>query len=145
MPHFSNASEKHIATLHPELERVLRKAIEIIDFAVIEGLRDSKAQAKAVSEGRSKTTFPKSRHNRSTSVNDTYDYYVSDAVDLAPYPIKWPDVQKQTAKEYVKRMGAFYRLAGVILTIAHSEGIELRWGGDFKSFFDGPHFERVTK
>jgi peptidoglycan LD-endopeptidase CwlK len=22
-------------------------------------------------------------------------------------------------------------------------GVSIRWGGDFKSFFDGPHFELV--
>lgn len=145
MPYFSESSKKRIATLHPDLQRVLNKAILVTDFSVIAGLRDEATQTRAVSEKRSKAEYPKSRHNRSKKDDGTYDYTVSDAFDLVPYPIRWPDIQKQTAREYVRRMGRFYRLAGVILAVAHAEGVKLRWGGDFKNFFDGPHFERVVE
>jgi len=145
MAHFSEISKIRIANLHPDLQRVLYKAIEVTDFAVLDGLRNELNQTKAIIEKRSKVAYPKSRHNRSKCDDGTYDYTVSDAVDIAPWPIKWPDIRKQTAKEYVKRMGEFYRLAGVILAIAHIENVKLRWGGTFKNFFDGPHFERITE
>jgi len=143
MPQFGKVSEQKIATLHTDLQIILREAIKITDFSVICGLRNEIDQNKAVSDRCSKAEYPKSRHNRSKNVDGTYNFTISDAVDIAPYPIKWPNIQTQTTQTYVKRMGVFYRLAGVILTIAALRGIKIRWGGDFKSFFDGPHFERV--
>jgi peptidoglycan L-alanyl-D-glutamate endopeptidase CwlK len=145
MPHFSTRSKKTIATLHKDIQDVLYTAIEIVDFSVLDGLRGEEAQNAAVANGRSKATYPKSRHNRSRNDDGTYNTEKSDAVDIAPFPIKWPDIRKQTTMEYVKRMGAFYMLAGVILTVAYSKGVKLRWGGSFKGFFDGPHFERVAE
>lgn len=144
MPHFGEASKRRIATLHPGLQVVMHRAILIMDFSVIDGLRDQESQEKAVAERRSKVSWPLSRHNRSQISKGVYTDTMSDAVDIVPYPVKWPDIQGQTTMEYAKRKGAFYRLAGIITTIAHDEGIKLRWGGDFKSFFDGPHFERVV-
>ena len=144
MPYFSESSKKRLTTLHPDLQRVLNKAIKITDFSIICGLRNEETQTRAVSEKRSKANWPDSKHNRSWLDGNKYDYTVSDAVDIAPYPIRWPDIQTQTTKEYVKRMGMFYLLAGVIIAIAQREGIAIRWGGTFKSFFDGPHFERVV-
>ena len=143
MATFSAKSESFIVTLHPDLQRVLRKAILIIDFSVLCGLRSEEAQQHAVAKKRSKANYPLSKHNRSLKENGEYDYGVSDAVDVSPYPIQWPDITKQTAKEYVRRTGRFYLLAGIILAVAFCEGVKLRWGGQFKNFFDGPHFERV--
>jgi hypothetical protein len=145
MPYFGKSSKEQRETLHSDLQRVVDRAIEITDFTIICGLRDEAGQAKAVAEKRSKAEYPKSRHNRSKKEDGTYDYTKSDAVDLAPYPIKWPDIRKQTTMEYVRRMGRFYFLAGVILAVAFMEGVKLRWGGFFKSLFDGPHFERVVE
>lgn len=145
MAYFSKSSEERIATLHPDLQRVLRKAINVVDFSVIDGLRNEESQKKAVANKRSKVNFPNSRHNRSKRDDGTYDYKVADAVDVAPYPIQWPNINKQTAREYVRRMGRFYLLAGVIKACAIIEQVELKWGGEFKNFFDGPHFQRVVK
>jgi len=33
------------------------------------------------------------------------------------------------------------KLAEVMKKVANEQGVKIRWGGDFKSFFDGPHFE----
>lgn len=145
MPHFSETSKRRITTLHPDLRRVLQQAIKVIDFTVLDGLRTEAKQAEAVAKKRSNAPYPKSRHNRSKNADGTYDYELSDAVDIAPYPVRWPDISKQTAKEYVKRMGRFYLLAGVIITLAATLDVKLRWGGHFKSFFDGPHFERIAE
>lgn len=145
MPYFGTESKEQRETLHPDLQCVVDRAIKIVDFKILQGLRDEAGQTKAVAEGRSKAEYPKSRHNRSKNENGTYDYTISDAMDLVPFPIKWPDIRKQTTKEYVKRMGEFYYLAGVIMTCAAEEGVKLRWGGRFSSFFDGPHFERVVE
>ena len=145
MAQFGKKSKENLATLHPDLQEVCNIAIHIMDFSIICGVRSEATQKEAVANGRSHAEYPESKHNRSKNYDDTYDYDKSDAMDLVPYPIKWPDIRKQTTKEYVKRMGSFYLLAGVILAVATLGGVNLKWGGHFKSFFDGPHFERVPE
>lgn len=142
---FSNASKRRITTLHPDLQEILNTAIKFVDFSVLDGLRNETDQTIAVINKRSNAKYPLSKHNRSKCVDGSYNYEKSDAFDIAPYPIKWPDIQNQTTKEYIKRTGAFYRLAGTIIAVAHMQGIAIKWGGDFKNFFDGPHFERVAE
>ncbi len=144
MASFGTQSEKRLMTTHPDLQKVLRHAIKITDFSVLCGLRNKTDQQQAVELKRSFANYPKSRHNRSLRDNGSWDEDMSDAVDVAPYPIRWPNIQDQTTIEYVKRIGRFYLLAGVILACAAAEDVRLKWGGHFKNIFDGPHFERVT-
>lgn len=143
MPYFSKKSILAIDTLHPDLQTILYEAIKIMDFSVICGLRNEAEQEYAVKIGTSNASYPNSKHNRSMLKDGTYSYTMSDAVDIVPYPVRWPNIQEQTSKEYVRRMGRFYRLAGIIQTLAFQKDITVRWGGDFKSLFDGPHFELV--
>jgi peptidoglycan L-alanyl-D-glutamate endopeptidase CwlK len=127
MPEFGSRSREHLKTLHPSLQRILVKAIEIIDFSILEGFRDEEKQNEAFREGKSKLQYPQSKHNT----------YPSQAVDVAPYPIDWQDSER------------FTLLAGILKGIAHTMSIKLRWGGDWNSnnitkdqtFDDLPHFE----
>lgn len=129
MSNFGATSLKKLSECHPDLQKVCRKAIEIMDFTVLCGHRGKADQDKAIEAGASKVKYPKSKHN----------LYPSVAVDLAPYPVNWDDLYK------------FYLLAGVILAVAHSLDIKLRWGGDFnmnwdlgdQKFIDLPHFEVI--
>lgn len=143
MPSFSAYSKERIATLHPDMQRVVNRAITIVDFKVLCGLRNKADQEQALRDKTSTKDYPLSNHNRSKKADGTYDYTMSDAVDVAPWPIKWPDARSQTTVEYAKRLGAFYLVAGVMFMAAAIEGVKIRWGGHFKSFFDGPHFERI--
>ena len=143
MATFGTRSEEKIATLHPDLQRVLRRAIRVTNFSVLCGLRGEADQRCAVEQRRSFAKYPESRHNRSLRDDGSWDDETSDAVDVAPYPIRWPSVQNQTAVGYARCLGRFYLLAGVILACAAAEGVKLRWGGHFKKMFDGPHFERA--
>lgn len=143
MASFGENSEKNLSTVHADVQKVLRLAIQITDFSVICGLRSEQQQAKEVAEGSSWIDFPGSKHNRSKKNDGTWDYELSDAVDVVPYPVKWPDVYTQTSKEYMKRMGRFYFMAGVILACSFVLGIKLFWGGWWKKF-DSPHFHRVV-
>ena len=67
-------------------------------------------------------------------------------MDAVPYPLK---LHGQSVWHDQPRICLF---AGIVLGIAHSEGILLRWGGDWNNdgsvrdhrFFDGPHYELVT-
>ena len=127
MARFGKRSQERLQTLRPEMVEVLKEVIKVYDFSVLETTRDKETQDRYFKEGKSKLKFPKSKHNR----------YPSDAVDIAPYPIEWHDLNR------------FFYLAGLIISTGYSMGINIRWGGDWNSngdftdqtFNDLPHFE----
>lgn len=126
MPEFSKNSLARLETCDPFLQMLCKKAINVMDFAVICGHRGEKEQNEAVKHGMSHVEWPDSKHNAEPSL----------AVDLAPWNggIDWNDIS------------GFYKLAGLMLGIAWSCGINLKWGGDFKNadgtiFGDYGHFE----
>lgn len=113
-----------LSTCAPKLVKLIMEAIKTspFDFAVICGHRGEEQQTKAFDEGRSKVLYPMSEHN---SVPST-------AVDLAPYPIDWDDIEK------------FKILACHIKITAYLLDIPIEWGGDWKSFKDYPHYQLKT-
>lgn len=119
MATFSKVSEERLRSCAEPLQRVARAAIKRIDFAVIEGHRDKERQHQAFVDGFSKVDWPDSRHNSMPS----------EAMDLVPYPVDWSDHKR------------FRTMAMIVLEEAARLGIELEWGGDWKSFPDLPHFE----
>ena len=129
MPRFGATSIHRLNGADPRLQQILLKAIEIVDFSVLESIRDQETQNAMFLDGKSKLKWPDSKHNRRPSL----------AVDIAPYPIDWNDVRR------------FDRLSGVIFGIAHMLDIPIRWGGDWdrdwdlfdNRFNDLPHFELV--
>ena len=126
---FSDASERKLQACHPDLQAVLRKAIALTNFTILESSRDESSQNAALAAGKSKLKYPQSKHNHSPSL----------AVDIAPYPVDWKNRER------------FSFLAGVILATAASMNINLRWGGDWdkngeiaeNKFDDLPHFELI--
>ena len=131
MPRFGRESEAQLATIHPDLQRVLRKAIQVVDFSVVEGHRGKAAQDAAYAKGLSKVRWPNGNHNKSPS----------EAADVAPYPIDWSN--KQAAVE------RFVYVQGVIRACAYELGVPIRqgldWDGDLdfveERFRDYPHVE----
>jgi peptidoglycan L-alanyl-D-glutamate endopeptidase CwlK len=113
-------SRSKLQGVHPHLVMVVERAIEISeqDFTVLEGLRSKERQQELYNTGKSKTL--NSRH------------LTGHAVDLAPWPISW-DWDK------------FYPIADVMKQAAEELGIDIEWGGDWKSFPDGPHFQLSRK
>lgn len=111
-----NKSRSKLQGVHPDLVAVVERAIQFTeqDFTVLEGLRSIDRQKELVATGKSKTM--NSRH------------LTGHAVDLAPWPISW-DWEK------------FYPIADAMKDAAQELGIEIEWGGDWKSFPDGPHFQ----
>lgn len=130
MPHLSNKSKTILNTCDVRLQEICAVAIELMDFTIITGYRDKSAQDKVVREGNSKLAYPHSKHN----------IFPSLAVDIAPYPINWNERER------------FILLAGIILGVAHSKKIKLRWGGDWNrnfnlqdnKFSDLGHFEIIV-
>lgn len=131
MPEFGNRSKIQLATCHPDLVRVLTRAIEIMDFTVVEGHRTRERQNEYFNRVPpvTKVKWPHSKHNKKPS----------EAVDIYPYPIDFHTIER------------FVLLAGVVLACAHEEGVAIRWGGDWDQDFDTaderfrdmPHFELV--
>jgi len=115
----SQRSLARLEGVHPDLVRVVKKAsiLSDLDFTVLEGLRSVDRQKQLVSQGASKTM--NSRH------------LTGHAVDLAPMiggkvSWDWP---------------LYHKLAKVIKAAAADEKVPLQWGGDWRAFKDGPHWE----
>jgi len=119
MPSFSKRSIDNLDSCHPDLRKVAHEAIKHFDFTVICGHRGKAEQNKAFAEGKSKLKWPDSKHNKTPSM----------AMDCVPHPLDWSDTQ------------SFHAMAKVMKAAAKKLGVTMRWGGDFKNFFDGPHFE----
>ena len=133
---FSQKSEDRLQTLHPDMRRVVRRALsfQVMDFTVLETLRDEARQEIMVKNGASKTMD--SRHLANEDG-------LAEAADLLPYPYNvngvdvWQDKQR------------FAVLAGLMYAAAALENVPIRWGGDWdfdgnnadSAFHDMPHFE----
>jgi peptidoglycan LD-endopeptidase CwlK len=121
---FSARSINNMNGIHPDLRRVLDRALKDspLDFVVIEGLRTPERQKQLVATGASQTL--NSRH------------ITGHAVDLLPIgpngkgAFDWP---------------LYDRLGPAVKEAAAKEGVAIVWGGDWKKFKDGPHFELDRK
>jgi len=120
-------SEKSLVKLscaHDDLEKVILRAAAIsdIDFTVLEVVRTLARQKELVAKGASKTM--KSRHLPGADGK-------SRAVDIAPLDggqvsWAWP---------------LYHKLAPIIKQAAKDVGVPIEWGGDWRSFKDGPHWQ----
>jgi len=140
---FGQRSEERIATVHWNLELVLRQALSLtpFDITVTCGRRGREDQERAFADGNSKTQWPDSKHN----VADDQGNEIagrSDAVDIAPWingTINWDD------------SGSFYVLGGIMLASAELMNVKIRFGGDWdgdgltedQGFKDLCHYEIV--
>ena len=113
-------SRQKLSGVHPDMVAVVKKAISIseVDFTVLEGIRNINRQRELFKAG--KSTTMNSRH------------ITGHAVDLAPWPISW-------------EWEDFYPIAEAMKAAAEELDIDIVWGGDWKSFPDGPHFELSRK
>ena len=121
MPYkLGSRSLQNLSGVHPDLVAVVKLAISKTeqDFTVLEGIRNINRQRELVKTG--KSTTMNSRH------------LTGHAVDLAPWPISWD-------WEY------FYPIADAMKEAAEELDVNLEWGGDWKSFPDGPHYQLSRK
>ena len=109
--------------VHPDLVRVVKRAITLtpVDFVVLEGLRTVARQKQLVASGASQTM--NSRH------------ITGHAVDLGAYAAgsvrwDWP---------------LYHRIAVAVKEAARLEGVPIEWGGDWRTFKDGPHWQLPHK
>jgi len=112
-------SKKRLEGVHPDLVRVVERAIELteVDFTVLEGMRTVARQRKLVAKGASTTM--NSRH------------LTGHAVDIGAWvggTVRWD-------------WPLYYKLAEAMKQAAKELNVDLEWGGDWKSFKDGPHYQ----
>lgn len=121
-------SKMRLNGVHPDLVKVVERAIHIttVDFTVLEGVRDPLRQKKLVESGASQTM--NSRHIPGA------DGYAK-AVDLGA----WVDDQVDWS------WPLYYKIADAMKEAAKQVGVPIEWGGTWKTFKDGPHFQLPRK
>jgi peptidoglycan L-alanyl-D-glutamate endopeptidase CwlK len=92
-----------------------------VDFAVLEGVRSKSRQEQLVKAGASQTM--NSRHLTGHAVD--LGAYVSGSVRW-----DWP---------------LYHKIASAVKQAAAELGVPLEWGGDWRKFKDGPHFQLPHK
>ena len=117
----SERSKINLQGVDIRLVRIVEQAIKEtkIDFTVTEGLRTPERQKQLVNDGYSQTL--KSKHLTGHAV---------DLVAIVNGKVSWD-------KEH------YPEIARAMKKAADDQQVKIRWGGDFKSFFDGPHFELI--
>jgi peptidoglycan L-alanyl-D-glutamate endopeptidase CwlK len=120
---FSARSTRNLKGVHPDLVRVALRAIAItdLDFGVTEGLRTVERQRELLAAGASRTM--NSRHLTGHAI---------DVVALIGGEVRWD-------------WPLYARLALHFKKAASEVGVPIVWGGDWKTFRDGPHYELPRK
>lgn len=124
---FSKSSLKKLETCDARLHVLFSNVIKHADCTILEGYRSPAKQRKLLAEGKSKLKL--SKHNQKPSK----------AIDVAPYPIIWNDIER------------YHTFAKLVFEQAKLFGIKIRWGGDWdmdgdttdQTFNDLVHFELI--
>ena len=112
-------SKQRLVGVHADLVQVVERAIEIttVDFTVLEGLRTPERQKALRDAGASQTL--NSRH------------ITGHAVDLGALidgEVRWD-------------WPLYHKIASAMKAAAKELNVTIVWGGDWRTFKDGPHFE----
>lgn len=133
---FSNKSKDALETCHYDLQTLFNEVIKFADCSILEGYRTEEKQNRMMEEGKSKLSYPNSKHNTNPSL----------AIDVVPFPV--PDWEK---------LSDFYYFAGFVKGIADSlyksgrMTYKIRCGADWgqnyrvsdETFSDLIHYELV--
>lgn len=119
MTTLTERDRKRLEGVHPDLVRVveLARARSTVAFTVLEGMRSLARQKQLVEAGASKTM--KSRH------------LTGHAVDLGAMvngKVRWD-------------WPLYHQIAAAMKSAAKELGVALEWGGDWRTFKDGPHYQ----
>ena len=147
----SRLSLSRLEGVHPDLVKVVKRAIEITeqDFIVIEGLRTREQMMINYGKGRTAAqlavhgipaSYAKPKEAKVTWLSNPFSskHGKGLAVDIVPNPVDWSDVIK------------FDKIAKAMFKAASELGYNtLRWGADWdndgnfreKGETDSPHFE----
>ena len=116
----SEKSLDRLKGLHPDIVKVVKRAIEITgsDFSVGEGLRTITRQKELFKQGATKTM--NSRHLTGHAV----DLFALDEDGKVTWDWKY-----------------YHPLAAAVKQAAEDVGVSIEWGGDWPKFKDGPHYQ----
>lgn len=123
MPHcLTSRDRQRLEGVDKRLVAVIERAAEMspIPFTILEGRRSETRQRQLVAAGASQTL--KSKH------------IIGKAVDLAPMVdgrVSWDWPLYHALAPHIKKAAAEMQVA-------------IKWGGDWKSFKDGPHWELMV-
>lgn len=120
---FGTKSKERLATVHPDLQKLFNAAISTspYDFSITEGVRSLERQKELLEVG--KSTTMNSRHLK------------GNAVDIAVFvegKLTWDFKYYKEVSDHIK-------------ALSKSMQIPIVWGGDWKSFIDGVHYELDRK
>lgn len=136
-------SKDKLSTCHPDIQKVILEAIKLYDFTVLYGTRTVDEQFELYKQGRTlkdgvwvKTGSTVTNLDGKTK-KSMHNYTPSKAIDIAPYPIDWNNLER------------FKELSKVVLKCAKDLNVNLVWGADWDSdgnilehsFRDYPHYE----
>lgn len=118
---FSSRSQKKLEGVNSSLVKVIQEAIKEspLDFGISEGLRTWETQKIYFENGKSRTMNSKHLIGRAV-----------DIVVLVEGKASWNIEHYKIVADHIK-------------AVANRLGVPITWGGDWKSFLDGPHFELV--
>lgn len=124
---WDDRSTRNLVGVHKDLVRVMTRALQEAPFAIriTEGLRTIERQKQLKAIGATKTL--KSRH------------LTGHAVDIVP----WVDidVDGKVETEELYDWPLTKKLAPIVKAAATAERVQIEWGGDWKTFKDGPHWQ----
>lgn len=105
--------------VHPDLVKIAHYALltSPVDFSITEGLRTTARQLELFEQNKSKTLA--SRH------------ITGHAIDVAAF----------TNGKLTWNWAEYEVIAAAFKHAANELGVKIDWGGDWKSFRDGPHFQ----
>lgn len=116
---FDARSARNMHGVHHHLRAVVERASEItkVPFVVIEGVRSPKRQAELVKSGASQTLQGRHIHG-----------FAVDLAAIAGSEIRWD-------------WPLYFKIAEAMQQAADEESVPIIWGGNWRKFKDGPHFE----
>lgn len=131
-------SKERLSKVHPDLQKVVNRAVEIINelgtndwFVVSEGLRTLERQRELFKQGLSQLEN-KGRHLQGHAVD------IAAWIDKDKDQVVDRDEIYWTKEEYI-RLNVIFRQA------AKDVEVPIEWGGDWKSFKDRPHYQLPYK
>lgn len=127
----SATSERRLKGVHPDLVRVVRRCAKDwkdkeTGWIITCGVRSLEEQKLLLRKGATKTM--RSRHLKAPN---GYSHAVDFACTIKGVPRwDWP---------------LYHKLAVAVKAAAKAEKVPIEWGGDWRSFKDGPHYQLPWK
>ena len=145
----SEASIEKMKGVHPKLIELMKKAISDspYDFKIVQGLRTAEYQNSLYQQGRTrpgKIVTKLDGYNKKSNHQAKSDGY-GHAVDIAvcgQYDQNGNYVKYTTDAEMFDNK-KLVEISRHVKAVAKEMGMEIVWGGDWKTLYDTPHYELV--